>query len=109
MGRRLDCVACGSVQGIENLSIIIPKEATFGLLFSIIEQHGFKLDSNKWTITNDMTKEFVYLPGNPNSPTVLDKCSEKGISDLTFYKFSTAPANAIKEIHILNVQITYGD
>ncbi|MHA1339974.1 MAG: ThiF family adenylyltransferase [Promethearchaeota archaeon] len=107
VSRREDCVACGKIKGVENLSVVIPKDADFQLLFDLIAKEGYKLDPEKWSISNSLTKTFIYLPGNPNSPTLKDKCAEKGIEDNTFYKFATAPKNAVKDIYELNVQIIY--
>jgi len=105
VSRREDCVACGKIEGIENISLLLPKDATFLQLFNAIENEGFALDPDKWSISNSMTMTYIYLPNNPKSPTLLDKCTEKGIITNTFFKFSTAPANAVKGIHTLNVQI----
>jgi len=107
ISRREDCVACGKVQGVENLSIILPKDADFQTLFDVIGKEGYKLDPTKWSISNPITKNFIYLHGNPNSPKLNDKCVEKGIEENVFYKFTTSPKNAIKGIYEINVQITF--
>ncbi|MCP4760269.1 MAG: hypothetical protein GY870_00710, partial [archaeon] len=108
MGKRLDCVACGDIEGVENLSLVVPKEGTFQTLFDLIEQQGFKLDPEKWSISDSMTKVFIYLPGNPNSPKISDQTKEK-ISSGSFVKFATAPSNAVNDIYIFNVQIINED
>ncbi|MBD3350084.1 MAG: hypothetical protein GF364_01200 [Candidatus Lokiarchaeota archaeon] len=109
LNRREDCVACGNVKGMENLSLLINEDATFQTLFDLIGKEGFKLDPGKWAITNSMTKAFIYLPDNPKSPTLKDKCLEHGVEVNTFYKFATSPSNAVKGIHLLNVQILSAD
>ncbi|MHA1727896.1 MAG: ThiF family adenylyltransferase [Promethearchaeota archaeon] len=107
MKRRQDCVACGEVEGIENLNIIIPKDATFEYLFNLIEKQGFKLNPEVWSITNSMTKKFIYLPGNLNSPGLKDQVTENEITSGNFYKFSAAPSNAVNGIYTLNVLIDF--
>ncbi|MHA1820540.1 MAG: ThiF family adenylyltransferase [Promethearchaeota archaeon] len=105
ISRRPDCVACGKVEGIENLSILIRKDTSFANLFALIEQEGYKLDPDKWAISNPLTKAFIYLPNNPHSPTLIDNCIENGLKPGAFYKFTTAPQNAVNGIHTLNVQV----
>lgn len=107
LARREDCVACGKIEGMDNISVLLPKEATFQILFNLIEKEGYAIDPQKWSISNSMTMTFIYLPNNPKSPGLNDKCAEKGIETNTFYKIATAPANAVKGIYTLNVQIVF--
>lgn len=109
VSRRKDCVVCGEVEGVENLSVLVTEDTTFKTLFGLIAKDGYKLDPEKWSITNSATKKFIFLPGNPNSPTLEDPIVENGVTDNTFYKFTTAPQNAVNGIHILNVQIVFQD
>jgi len=105
INRRKQCVACGESEGIENLSIIIPKNSTFQQLFDLIASQGYKLEPEKWSITNSLTKNFIYLPSSPKSSGLLDHVYEKGIESGNFYKFAAAPSNAIDGIHIFNILI----
>jgi molybdopterin/thiamine biosynthesis adenylyltransferase len=107
MQRRPDCVTCGKEEGIENMNLLIPKDATFKTLFNFIESQGFPLDPMKWSISNSMTKMFVYLPNNPQSPKLEDKLQEKNVTSGSFYKLSTAPSNSVKGIHTLNIMVEF--
>ena len=110
ISRRKNCVACGKEsEGIENLSIIIPQNATFQQLFELISSQGYKLKPNVWSITHSLTKDFIYLPSSPKSPGLLDRVNEKGIESGNFYKFAAAPSNAIDGIHIFNILIELND
>ena len=105
INRRKKCVACGESEGIENLSIIVPKNSTFQQLFDLIASQGYKLEPEKWSITHSLTKNFIYLPSSPKSPGLLDHVNEKGIESGNFYKFAAAPSNAVDDIHTFNILI----
>jgi hypothetical protein len=36
LARREDCVACGKIEGMDNISVLLPKDATFQVLFNLI-------------------------------------------------------------------------
>jgi hypothetical protein len=109
ISRRDDCVACGKIEGIENLSLLLPIEATFGNMFELIKSQKYDMDPEKWSISNPLTKAYIYLPGNPKSPTLEDQLAQKGIESGTFYRFTTAPSNAINGIHTFNIRIEFAE
>jgi molybdopterin/thiamine biosynthesis adenylyltransferase len=109
LSRREDCVACGNIEGEENLSLLLPIDATFGMMFELIKSQKYDMEPEKWSISNPLTKAYIYLPGNPNSPTLEDQLAQKGIESGTFYRFSTAPSNAIDGIHTFNIRIEFAE
>ncbi|MBN2156510.1 MAG: ThiF family adenylyltransferase [Candidatus Lokiarchaeota archaeon] len=109
LSRRDDCVACGKIVGVENLSLLVPKDATFDTLFELIKSQKYNMNPDKWSISNPITKAYVYLPGNPKSPGLKDEVAQSGIESGTFYTFSTAPANAIDGIHTFNIRIEFAE
>ena len=60
--RRDDCLACGKIEGEENVQIVVPFDADVGYIFEAMEISGYKLDSEFWMITNPMTKEIYWNP-----------------------------------------------
>ncbi|TFG18717.1 MAG: hypothetical protein EU530_08385 [Promethearchaeota archaeon] len=109
LSRREDCVACGTIEGVENLSLLLPRDATFGILFELIKSQKYKMDPEKWSISNPLTKAYIFLPGNPKSPQLEDELGKNGVESGTFYRFSTAPANAIDGIHTFNIRIEFAE
>lgn len=109
LSRREDCVACGTIEGVENLSLLIPDDATFGTMFKLIKSQKYDMDPEKWSISNPLTKAYIYLPGNPKSPQLEDGLAKNGVESGTFYRFSTAPKNAIEGIHTFNIRIEFAE
>jgi len=109
LSRREDCVACGTIEGVENLSLLIPNDATFKTVFELIRSQKYNIDPEKWSISNPLTKAYIYLPGNPKSPQLEDEIAKKGVESGNFYRFSTAPANAIEGIHTFNIRIEFAE
>jgi len=107
LSRREDCVACGKIEGEENLSLIFPKDATFKMLFELIRSQKYAMDPEKWSISNPLTRAYIYLPGNPKSPHLEDELAQKGVESGMFYRFTTAPSNAIAGIHTFNIRIEF--
>ncbi|MHA1521610.1 MAG: ThiF family adenylyltransferase [Promethearchaeota archaeon] len=57
-----DCVACGSGQGQENLTIVVPDGATINDVFLAVQDYHPGIQSNNFIITNPLTKKFLYNP-----------------------------------------------
>lgn len=67
--KREDCLACGKIEGEENVQIVVPFDADIGYVFNAMEITGYKLDPELWMITNPMTKEIYW---NPYIPSMKD-------------------------------------
>ncbi len=67
--KRDDCLACGKIEGEENVQIVVPFDADIGYIFNAMEVSGHKLDPEFWMITNPMTKEIYW---NPYMPSLKD-------------------------------------
>ncbi|MFX1596452.1 MAG: ThiF family adenylyltransferase [Promethearchaeota archaeon] len=67
--KREDCLACGKIEGEENLQIAVPFDANVGYIFEALKIIGYELDPEFWMITNPMTKEIYW---NPYMPSLKD-------------------------------------
>jgi ubiquitin-activating enzyme E1 C len=67
--KREDCLACGKIEGEENVQIVVPFDADVGYIFEAMEISGHKLDTELWMITNPMSKEIYW---NPYIPSMKD-------------------------------------
>jgi len=67
--KREDCLACGKVEGEENVQIVVPFDADVGYIFEAMKITGYELDPELWMITNPMTKEIYW---NPYMPSLKD-------------------------------------
>lgn len=67
--KRDDCLACGKVEGEENVQIVVPFDADVGYIFEAMKITGYELDPELWMITNPMTKEIYW---NPYMPSLKD-------------------------------------
>ncbi len=64
-----DCLACGEIEGEENLQIVVPFDANVGYIFEAMELSEHKIDPELWMITSPMTKEIYW---NPYMPSMKD-------------------------------------
>ncbi|MFX0022357.1 MAG: ThiF family adenylyltransferase [Candidatus Hermodarchaeota archaeon] len=67
--KREDCLACGKIEGEENVQIVVPFDADVGYIFEAMKITGYELDPELWMITNPMTKEIYW---NPYMPSLKD-------------------------------------
>jgi len=67
--KRDDCLACGKVEGEENVQIVVPFDADVGYIFEAMKITGYELNPELWMITNPMTKEIFW---NPYMPSLKD-------------------------------------
>ena len=67
--KRDDCLACGKIEGEENVQIVVPFDANIGYIFDAMEISGHKLDPEFWMVTNPITKEIYW---NPYMPSLKD-------------------------------------
>lgn len=63
--KREGCIDCGDIEGEENVSIVVPFNSKVKDIFSALDVSGYKLDSEKWMITNSMNKEILWHPSIP--------------------------------------------
>ena len=69
VNKREDCLACGKIEGEENVQIVVPFDADVEYIFKAMRITGFELDSELWMITSPMTKEIYW---NPYMPSLKD-------------------------------------
>ena len=67
--KREDCLACGEIEGEENLQIVVPFDADVGYIFEAMKIAEHELDPELWMITSPMTKEIYW---NPYMPSLKD-------------------------------------
>ncbi|TET60564.1 MAG: hypothetical protein E3J52_03470 [Promethearchaeota archaeon] len=67
--KRDDCLACGKIEGEENVQIVVPFDADVGYIFEAMKITGYELDPELWMIINPMTKEIYW---NPYMPSLKD-------------------------------------
>jgi molybdopterin/thiamine biosynthesis adenylyltransferase len=67
--KREDCLACGKIEGEENVQIVVPFDGDVGYIFEAMKITGYELDPELWMITNPMTKEIYW---NPYMPSLKD-------------------------------------
>ncbi len=67
--KREECLACGKIEGEENIQIVVPFDADVGYIFTAMKITGYELNSELWMITNPMTKEIYW---NPYMPSLKD-------------------------------------
>ena len=67
--KRKDCLACGEIEGEENIQIVVPFDADVGYIFEAMKIAEYELDPELWMITNPMTKEIYW---NPYMPSLKD-------------------------------------
>jgi molybdopterin/thiamine biosynthesis adenylyltransferase len=106
--KRKDCLACGTIVGEENLSIVVPFDSNVGYIFEAMKISGFPLNPEQWMITNSATKEIIWNPMVPSlkDPDYKLKALKINNNDI----LSITPlGEAIQESNIkkYNVIITY--
>jgi molybdopterin/thiamine biosynthesis adenylyltransferase len=106
--KRDDCLACGNIEGEENVQIVVPFDADINYIFKALRIIGHMLDPILWMITNSSTKEIYW---NPYIPSMKDptlkltslKVTNNDIITLT----PLGKAKIDSEIKKYNVIITY--
>ncbi|MFX1276529.1 MAG: ThiF family adenylyltransferase [Promethearchaeota archaeon] len=71
ISKREDCLACGNIEGEENIQIVLEFNADLSKIFWAMEQIEIPLNPQEWMITNPMTKE-IYWDPNSNNPIFKD-------------------------------------
>ncbi|MFX1257856.1 MAG: ThiF family adenylyltransferase [Promethearchaeota archaeon] len=106
--KREDCLACGKIEGEENLQIIVPFDANIGYIFEAMEISGYKLDQELWMITNPMTKEIYWNPYIPSmkDPNIKLKSLQIKSNDIITMT-PLGKAKELSEIKKYNIIITF--
>lgn len=67
--KRDDCLACGKIEGEENIKVVVPFDADIGYIFKALRIVGHSLEPILWMITNPASKEIYW---NPYIPSMKD-------------------------------------
>ena len=104
VSRLEDCVACGSRQGQENLTIVVPSGATINDIFRAVQDYHPAIQPKNFIITNPLTKQFLYNPlferGNTGEKT-LEEMQIQHYTEIVFTpigKIETTDATHQKEV-----------
>lgn len=60
--KRDDCLACGDIEGEENVQIVVPFDANLGYVFKAMEISGYELNPERWMITHSVSKDLLWNP-----------------------------------------------
>jgi len=106
--KREDCLACGELEGEENIQLVVPFDADIGYIFKAMRIIGHEIEPILWMITNPVTKEIYwnpYMPSmkDPNVKLNLLKIKSNDVITLT----PLGKAKVESEIKKYNVVITY--
>ena len=105
--RNKECVGCGSKQGQENITVVVPDDATVGYLFKAIREINDKINETDWIITNPLTKQFIFNPLFEKGRTQERKMAEFGLKNLdevvltTFKKNQEKSESEIKQFNVI--------
>ncbi len=108
INKREDCLACGNIEGEENVQIVVPFDANVGYVFEAMKISEHILNPDLWMITNPMTKEIYWNPYIPSmkDPTVKLKLLKIKSNDIVTMT-PLGKAREESEIQKYNVIITY--
>ena len=107
--KRDDCLACGKIEGEENIQIVVPFDADIGYIFKAMRITGHELEPIHWMITNPVNKEMLwnpYMSGEFKDPTIkLTTLNIKSNDVITLTPLGQAKIDS--KIKKYNVIITY--
>ena len=107
--KRDDCLACGDIEGEENVQIVVPFDANIGYVFKAMRISGYNLEPILWLMTNAVNKEMLWNPymsgefKDPNIKLTALKIKNNDVITLT----PLGKAKVESEIKKFNVVITY--
>ena len=110
--RRDDCLACGDIEGEENVQIVVPFDADVEYVFKAMEISEHPIDPEMWMITNPVNKEIIWDP-NSSKPEIFKDPKLKLKIDLKIKSNDIilitpiGKAREESEIKKFNVIITY--
>ena len=107
--KRDDCLACGNIEGEENVQIVVPFDADIGYIFKAMRITGHELEPILWMITNPVNKEMFwnpYMTGEFKDPSIkLTTLKIKSNDIVTLTPLGKAKIDS--EIKKYNVIISY--
>ncbi|MHA2287313.1 MAG: ThiF family adenylyltransferase [Promethearchaeota archaeon] len=107
--KRDDCLACGKIEGEENVQIVVPFDVDIGYIFKAMRITGHELEPILWMITNPVNKEMFwnpYMSGEFKDPSIkLTALKIKSNDIITLTPLGQAKVDS--EIKKYNVIITY--
>ena len=107
--KRESCLACGNIEGEENVQLVVPFDADIGYIFKAMRITGHALEPILWMITNPVNKEMYwnpYMSGEFKDPTLkLTKLQIKSNDIITLTPLGKAKVES--EIKKYNVIITF--
>lgn len=71
ISKREDCLACGKIEGEENVNIVVPFDADVEYIWKAMKISSHELNPSTWMITNPMSKEIIWDP-NASNPIFKD-------------------------------------
>ena len=107
--KRDDCLACGDIEGEENVQIVVPFDANIAYVFKAMRISGYTLEPILWLITNAVNKEMLWNPymsgefKDPNIKLTALKIKNNDVITLT----PLGKAKVESEIKKYNVIITF--
>jgi hypothetical protein len=107
--KRDDCLACGDIEGEENIQIVVPFDANIGYVFKAMRISGHNLEPILWLMTSAVNKEMLWNPymsgefKDPNIKLTALKIKNNDVITLT----PLGKAKVESEIKKYNVVITY--
>ncbi len=107
--KRDNCLACGDIEGEENVQIVVPFDANIEYIFKAMKIIGYDLEPDFWMITNPMTKELYWNPyvASLKDPNLKLKADLKINSNAIITLTPLGKAKENSEIKKYNVIITY--
>jgi molybdopterin/thiamine biosynthesis adenylyltransferase len=106
--KRDDCLACGNIEGEENIQLVVPFDADIGYVFKAMRIIGHDLEPILWMITNPVTKELYWNPYMPSMKDPNVKLNTLKIRNNDIIILSPlGKAKIESEIKKYNVIITY--
>ncbi len=106
--KREECLACGTIEGEENVRIVVPFDADLGYIFEAMEISEHKLEPDLWMITNPMSKEIYWNPYIPSMKDPKIKLNSLKIKSNDIVSITPlGKAKEASEIKKYNVIITF--
>lgn len=106
--KRDDCLACGDIEGEENIQLVVPFDADIGYVFKAMRIIGHQIEPILWMMTNPVTKELYWNPYMPSmkDPTVKLNTLKIKSNDIVILT-PLGKAKLESDIKKYNVVITY--
>lgn len=97
ISRLEDCVACGSKQGQENITVAVASDATINDLFKAVRDYFPSVSKNSFIITNPLSKQFIYNPLFEKGKTGAKSLQEMGLQNYSEVVFTAIGQNITNE------------